>query len=57
LPTPFIVFSCLFIFVVLGFDLRAYILSHLTIPFFCDRFFKIGSCKLFAQAGFEPRSS
>jgi hypothetical protein len=24
---------------------------------FCDGFFQIGSCKVFTQAGFEPRSS
>jgi hypothetical protein len=26
-------------------------------PFFVLGFFKIGSCKLFVQAGFEPQSS
>jgi hypothetical protein len=25
-------------------------------PFFCEGFFEIGSHKLFAQAGFKPRS-
>jgi hypothetical protein len=28
-------------------------LSHFTSPFFVMGFFKIGSCKLFAQAGIE----
>jgi hypothetical protein len=41
-------------FPVLGFELRAYTLSHSTSPFFVLDVFKIGSCKLFAQAGFEP---
>jgi hypothetical protein len=31
-------------------------LSLLTSPF-CEEFFAIGSQELFAQAGFEPRSS
>jgi hypothetical protein len=45
-------------FAVLGFELRAYTLSHSTSPpFFCDGFFEIGSCKPFAWAGFAPRSS
>jgi hypothetical protein len=39
-------FIYLFIFVVLG-----------TSPIFVMGFFKIGSCKLFMWAGFEPRSS
>jgi hypothetical protein len=26
-------------------------------PFFVMGFFKVGSCELFAQVGFEPRSS
>jgi hypothetical protein len=42
-----------FFFVVLGFELRGYT----TGPFFGDGFFKIGSCKLFAQADFKPLSS
>jgi hypothetical protein len=45
--------------VVLGFELRA-TLSHLKSlhqPFFVKDFFTIGSCKLFAQAGFEQRTS
>jgi hypothetical protein len=45
-------------FAVLGLELRAFTLSHATSPIFCDRvFFEIGSCKLFAWAGFEPHSS
>jgi hypothetical protein len=51
-------FVCLFIcfFVVLGFELRAYTLSHST-SLFCDVcffffFFEVGSCELFAQADF-----
>jgi hypothetical protein len=43
--------------VVLGFELRAYTLSHSTSPFFVMGFFKISSHELLAQAGFEPRSS
>jgi hypothetical protein len=41
--------------VVLGFELRvrAYTLSHTTSPFLRWVFFEIGSCELFAQAGFE----
>jgi hypothetical protein len=51
-------FFVLFCFlVVLGFELRAYTLIHSTSPFFVMVFFKIGSCELFAQSGFEPRSS
>jgi hypothetical protein len=41
---------------VLGLELRAYILSH-SQPFFVMGFFKIWSQELFAQAGFELRSS
>jgi hypothetical protein len=40
-------------FEVLRFELRDYALSHSTSPFFVMSFFEIGSCKLFAQAGFE----
>jgi hypothetical protein len=52
-------FFALFFFVVvvfaaLGLELRAYILSHSTSPFFVMGFFKIGSNELFAWAGFEP---
>jgi hypothetical protein len=43
--------------VALGFELRAYTLSHSTSPFFVMGFFEIVSYKLFAQAGFEPQSS
>jgi hypothetical protein len=32
-------------------------LSHSTSPFFCEGFFKLGSCELFAWADFEPLSS
>jgi hypothetical protein len=46
-----------FFFAVLGFELRAFILSHSTSPFFVLGFFEIGSQELFAQAGFELRSS
>jgi hypothetical protein len=45
-----VVVVCLF-FVVLGFELRAYTLSH-SAALFCDGFFEIGSRELFA--GFEP---
>jgi hypothetical protein len=43
-----------FFFIVLELELRA--LSHCTSSFF-DRFFELGSLELFAQTGFEPRSS
>jgi hypothetical protein len=46
-----------FFLVVLGFELRAYTLSHSTSPFFLKGFFEIGSRELFAKAGFEPRPS
>jgi hypothetical protein len=46
-----------FFFEVLGFELRAYTLSHSTRPFFVMVFFKIGSHELFARAGFEPQFS
>jgi hypothetical protein len=42
---------------VLGFEVRAYTLSHSTSPFFVMEFFEIGSHELFALAGFKPRSS
>jgi hypothetical protein len=45
------------LFMVLGFELRAYTLRHSTSPFFVMDIFKIESCGLFAQAGFETRSS
>jgi hypothetical protein len=38
-----------FFFVVLGFELRAYTLSHSTSPFLY--FLEIGSYEVFAQAG------
>jgi hypothetical protein len=42
----------------MGFELKAYILSHSTSPFlWWVFFFKIGSHKLFALAGFEPQPS
>jgi hypothetical protein len=52
-------FSFLFFsfFVVLGYELRVYTLSHSTSPLFFDRFSEIGSCELFAWADFEPVSS
>jgi hypothetical protein len=37
------------IFVVLGFELGAYTLSHSTSPLFCDGFFEIGTGELFAK--------
>jgi hypothetical protein len=50
-------FSLLFVFVVLGFELKAYTLSHSTSPFFVMSFFQIGYCELFSQADFELWSS
>jgi hypothetical protein len=49
--------SFLLSFVVLRLKFRAYTLSYSTNPFFVTGFFEIRSLKLFAQAGFEPRSS
>jgi hypothetical protein len=46
--------SMFYFFAVLGLELRAYILSYSTSPFFVMGFFKIGSHKLFPWAGFEP---
>jgi hypothetical protein len=43
-----------FVFLVLGFELRAYTLSHFTSPFTCDGFFEIGCHELFGGDGFEP---
>jgi hypothetical protein len=43
----------LLFFKVLGFELRAFTLSHSTSPIFVKGFFEIGSLKLFAWAGFE----
>jgi hypothetical protein len=37
----------------LGLELKAFILSHSTIPIFCEGFFKIGSHELFAQTSFK----
>jgi hypothetical protein len=41
---------------VLGLELRGYTLSHPPVLFVMI-FFEIGSLELFAQAGFEPKSS
>jgi hypothetical protein len=49
--------SLLFFLAVLGFELRAYTLSHSTSPMFVMGFLKTGSRKIFAQTGFEQRSS
>jgi Na+/proline symporter len=54
----FYLFICLFVYLfiflaVLGFELRAYTLSHSTSPFFVMGFFEIGSCELYPQAGFS----
>jgi hypothetical protein len=46
-------FLSFFFFVVRGFELRAHTLSHSANPFFVMGFFEIGSCELFAGAGFE----
>jgi hypothetical protein len=48
-----------FFLAVLGLELRAFTLSleSLHQPIFMMGIFEIGSCKLFAQAGFEPQSS
>jgi hypothetical protein len=55
---PWWVFFVLFCFFeVPGFELRAFTLSHPTSPIFVKVFFEIGSCELFAQSGFELRSS
>jgi hypothetical protein len=43
-----------YFFVVLGFELRAYTLSHSTSLFFVMGFFEIGFHKLFAPSDFEP---
>jgi hypothetical protein len=40
---------CLFFFVVLELELRAYTLSHSTNPSFVTGFFMVGSQELFAQ--------
>jgi hypothetical protein len=56
LQNCFLLFLLLFsFFKVVGFELRAYTLSHsLHQALFCDWFFKIGSLGLFAGVGFEP---
>jgi hypothetical protein len=46
-----------FFFAVLGLELRAFTLSHSTSPIFVKGFSREGFAELFAQAGFEPRSS
>jgi hypothetical protein len=46
-----------FFLVVLRLELRAYTLSHSTSPFIVMDFFEIGSCELFARAGFKSWSS
>jgi hypothetical protein len=46
-----LLFVCLFVFAVLGFELRAYNLSHSTSLFFVLGFCQRG-CELFAWAGF-----
>jgi hypothetical protein len=43
-----------FYFTVLGFELRAYTLSHSTSLFFVMGFLETGSQELFARAGFKP---
>jgi hypothetical protein len=51
-------FFFFFFLVALGLEFGAYTLSHSTSPFlFFVFFFKIGYCKLFAQAAFELRFS
>jgi hypothetical protein len=51
---PLCVTSSFFFFAVLGFELRAYTLSHSGIPFFVMGIFEIRSHELFARVGFEP---
>jgi hypothetical protein len=46
---------CVCVCVVLGFELRAYTMSHSTSLFFVKGFFKIGSHKLFSGAGFKQQ--
>jgi hypothetical protein len=49
--------SFLFFFLaVLGLELRALTWSQLHQPYYCEGFFEIGSCELFAWVGFEPQS-
>jgi hypothetical protein len=40
---------CCCCFAVLGFELKAYTLSHFTSPFFVMSIFEIGSCELFPR--------
>jgi hypothetical protein len=49
-------FCFILVFVVLRFELRAYTVSHSTIPF-CEWFCQMSSFKLFAPAGFKLLSS
>jgi hypothetical protein len=49
----FYLFIYLFIYAVLGSELKAYTLCHSTSPFFVMVFSKIGSCKLYVWSGFE----
>jgi hypothetical protein len=48
---------CVCVCVVLGFELMAFTLSHSSNPILVKRFLRYGLTELFAQAGFEPRSS
>jgi hypothetical protein len=50
-------FFSFFFFSVLGFEHRAFTLSHSASPFFVMGVFEIGSHELFVHAGFEPQSS
>jgi hypothetical protein len=52
MDTEFLFFS--FFFSVLGFELRAYTLSHSTSPFFVMGFFNRGAQKLFGWTDFKP---
>jgi hypothetical protein len=44
----------IFLFEVLGFELKVYTLNHSTSLIFVVVFFEVGSCELFVQEGFEP---
>jgi hypothetical protein len=46
-----------FFFLGLGFELRAFTLSHSTSPVVVKGFSSQGLAELFAQAGFKPQSS
>jgi hypothetical protein len=53
-PSDFIIYISLSLFfVVMGFEFKAYTLSHSTSSFFVMGFFGIGSLELFAQDGFK----